>query len=1292
MLQYASQWLKKTATVMTLVLTVVSSSVQTVSAFTVVNGTNGGVSTVTPTSTVDPSLLAAIYSPTTGVINNAKATPSTFKPSNGEQTTIHFELAAPATVWLDIMQNGSTVNRLYHTAGIHMNGGAYDTQWNGLDGTGTLVNDGTYQFLITAKLDSTQATYTAQDNIVVTSNSAAQPVVITTGNASPNPFNPSLGQQTYVSYTLNTQANLNIEVVDGNTVLTQLGASPFTQNAGTYQISWNGKVGSTNVAAKTYYIRFTGKNDATPVAYVTTVPVTVDYGTTTNNPKVLYVYAENASFNPNTTTDRIHYAVDSSSTAVVKILDSSNNVVRTFGSSSVTNGYDYFTNWDGRSDSNALVPAGNYTAKIELTNGSSTVVDSKQSSPFAVDYGSSNNTAPVVTSLTVNPSSFNPSNNETTTISYNLDKAATSAMVQILDSNNNVRRTISGTGTSSTTTNTTSFNGRDDSSNILPVGTYTVKVSASNAYGTGTNTTSVTITNNGSNNNAPVVSNVYASPSSFNPSNNESTTIYYTLDKVATSAMVQILDSNNNVRRTISNTGTAASTNNVYFNGRDDSNNILPVGTYTAKVSASNAYGTGTNSTSVYISSNNGNGNCSSNYGTPNLTNVNASPSNFNPYNQSTTIYYNLDRSANVTVEILNGNSSLMRTLSDNVCRNSGSGSYSWDGRDMYGNTVGNGTYTARVTANNGSGTDTEYTYVTVDNNGNNGGNNNGNLILNMYVQPEIFNPRSGQTSTVYYNLNQTATVTTQVLDRNGVVIRTLVDNITRYSNNYAYNTSYGSYNYGDQWNGRDVYGNIVPDNVYQFRVTANANGQTDTKTAWVEVNTDGNIIGFPNGSTCGNYIDVTSNSPYCKAIQLMTDNGVFSGYSDGTFRPYDPINRAETVKVILLALGIPVTNDGSTLFFDTDGNAWYAPYLRTAKRLGIIRGYPDGSFRPNQTINRVELLKVFLESSGVNIPYCNYAPYNDTPVNADTRWYIDYACYAKSNGRMHDDGSGRFSPAAAMTRGDVADLFYQFETKGLYNQTNNPYINGNNVYGYNNTNQNCVLNSSYYNCGSTNYNNNNNTNYNSYPVVTSVSASPSNFNPYAGDFTTIYYTVNQANSVQVQITDSNGSIRRSITGLGVTNSYNNSTSWNGRDNNGSVVPTGTYTVRVTGTNNYGSGSATTTVYVNNNNNGTSNNGSPIVSSITANPVSFSASNGQSTTVTYSLNITGSIVVQVLDSYGNVRRTISNGTAYTNTSNSVTWNGRDDSNNVLPTGSYTVKVSATNYYGTGSNSVGVNLY
>jgi len=208
----------------------------------------------------------------------------------------------------------------------------------------------------------------------------------------------------------------------------------------------------------------------------------------------------------------------------------------------------------------------------------------------------------------------------------------------------------------------------------------------------------------------------------------------------------------------------------------------------------------------------------------------------------------------------------------------------------------------------------------------------------------------------------------------------------------------------------------------------------SDTDRAYVEVDTDGIIIGFPDDQRCAGYRDVSVNSPFCKAITLMSERGIFQGYSDGTFRPYASINRAETVKVVTLALGYNVTTGGTYRlgYNDTSDTSWYSPYLYVAQRENIATGYPDNSFRPSNTINRVELLRVFLEGNQTSLYTCNTQPYDDTPITADTRWYMKYACYAKDHGLMGGYGNN-LRPAEAMTRGDVADLFYDFEVKGLY-------------------------------------------------------------------------------------------------------------------------------------------------------------------------------------------------------------------------------------------------------------------
>ena len=87
----------------------------------------------------------------------------------------------------------------------------------------------------------------------------------------------------------------------------------------------------------------------------------------------------------------------------------------------------------------------------------------------------------------------------------------------------------------------------------------------------------------------------------------------------------------------------------------------------------------------------------------------------------------------------------------------------------------------------------------------------------------------------------------------------------------------------------------------------------------------------------------------------------IIRGYTDGSFRPDAPVNRAEALKILLLATGVePIGGYFINLTFsDTSDKAWYAPYVQDALELDLVRGYEDGTFRPEQSITRAEAAKI---------------------------------------------------------------------------------------------------------------------------------------------------------------------------------------------------------------------------------------------------------------------------------------------------------------------------------------------
>jgi uncharacterized secreted protein with C-terminal beta-propeller domain len=115
-----------------------------------------------------------------------------------------------------------------------------------------------------------------------------------------------------------------------------------------------------------------------------------------------------------------------------------------------------------------------------------------------------------------------------------------------------------------------------------------------------------------------------------------------------------------------------------------------------------------------------------------------------------------------------------------------------------------------------------------------------------------------------------------------------------------------------------------------------------------------------------GIFSDVTSETQYSEAIKYLKDQKVVQGYPDGTFAPTSNINRAEFTKILVGAVsdGTPA---GSDCFPDVKSD-WYAPYVCTAKKLGLIEGYPDGTFKPSEPINFAEAAKIIANAFNIQL------------------------------------------------------------------------------------------------------------------------------------------------------------------------------------------------------------------------------------------------------------------------------------------------------------------------------------
>lgn len=101
--------------------------------------------------------------------------------------------------------------------------------------------------------------------------------------------------------------------------------------------------------------------------------------------------------------------------------------------------------------------------------------------------------------------------------------------------------------------------------------------------------------------------------------------------------------------------------------------------------------------------------------------------------------------------------------------------------------------------------------------------------------------------------------------------------------------------------------------------------------------------------------------------IELLTTKGLIGGYADNSFRPERGITRAEWARLLVSALNMDASvwalEGSSQLFRDVPLNHWARGYIQLAWELGIVAGYKDGNFRPDQVVNRGEIAVMLLRA-----------------------------------------------------------------------------------------------------------------------------------------------------------------------------------------------------------------------------------------------------------------------------------------------------------------------------------------
>ncbi len=210
-----------------------------------------------------------------------------------------------------------------------------------------------------------------------------------------------------------------------------------------------------------------------------------------------------------------------------------------------------------------------------------------------------------------------------------------------------------------------------------------------------------------------------------------------------------------------------------------------------------------------------------------------------------------------------------------------------------------------------------------------------------------------------------------------------------------------------------------------EIRAIAIGAGKSDSEIASMSTTSHGAVFSDLQGYTWAR-----------PAIEDLSGKGIISGMGDGLFAPGKPLTRAQFAVMMILAMGEQPDNVEVNSFSDVNRADWHFPYVQKAAQMGLLHGYNDGAFRPDQPLSRQEMLTIVVQAMGVKgdpegTPAALLAPFA-----AETRisdWARAYVAQAEALGILEhghmvtDTGKGLAFDAEAQTiRVEAAETVYR--------------------------------------------------------------------------------------------------------------------------------------------------------------------------------------------------------------------------------------------------------------------------
>ncbi len=170
------------------------------------------------------------------------------------------------------------------------------------------------------------------------------------------------------------------------------------------------------------------------------------------------------------------------------------------------------------------------------------------------------------------------------------------------------------------------------------------------------------------------------------------------------------------------------------------------------------------------------------------------------------------------------------------------------------------------------------------------------------------------------------------------------------------------------------------------------------------------------------NLDDVKPSDYFYEAVRYMYCNGIITGYSDYTFKPYAETTRAQLCKIVALAEGWQIDNAYTVRFSDVPPGSPFFAYIMAAYTRNVISGYSDGTFQPGNSITRAQLSKIIMRAQQWPVDTAGGPHFTDVPPNDTFYQYIETVY---NRGAISGYADRTFRPGDSATRGQISKIVY---------------------------------------------------------------------------------------------------------------------------------------------------------------------------------------------------------------------------------------------------------------------------